>query len=194
MKILSPVFLIALVITSSCIFLGANQKYYSGKFARFGSSFELKAFLENRGQSMDPEQFYASPAKVSLFITDSRPWAQVFSNVGNDYSGTNVQTQGVDEADLVKTDGEYIYLVSNNKVFLVKAYPAEEATVLSAVAINGELKEIFINGDRLVVLYENQTQVGYACVVGIYDVSERSAPKLIRVCSRGQLFQFQDGR
>lgn len=180
MKILSPVILIALVITSSCIFLGTNQKYYSGKFARFSSTNELKAFLENRGQAMDPEQFYPSQARLSLFTTGSRPWAQFFSSSGNDYSGTNVQTQGVDEADLVKTDGEYIYLVSNNKVFIVKAYPAEEATVLSAVAINGELKEIFVNGDRLVVLYENQTQIGQACVVGIYDVSERSAPKLTR--------------
>ena len=32
---------------------------------------------------------------------------------GVDYSGTNNQEQGVDEADFVKTDGSYIYLVNN---------------------------------------------------------------------------------
>jgi inhibitor of cysteine peptidase len=180
MKIFSPVILIALTITSSCIILCANQKYYSGKFARFGSSNELKAFLENRGQTMYPEQFYASPGTATLYITDIKSSKQVFSDSGNDYSGTNVQTQGVDEADLVKTDGEHIYLVYNNKVFIAKAYPAEEAAVLSVVAVDGDLKEIFVNGDRLVVFYENQTQIGHACVVGIYDVSERSAPKLDR--------------
>lgn len=30
-----------------------------------------------------------------------------------DYSETNVQVQGVDEADIVKTDGKYIYILKN---------------------------------------------------------------------------------
>ena len=30
----------------------------------------------------------------------------------DDYSTTNVQVQGVDEADVVKTDGEFIYQVN----------------------------------------------------------------------------------
>ena len=33
----------------------------------------------------------------------------------SDYSETNVQVAGVDEADIVKTDGKYIYVVSNNQ-------------------------------------------------------------------------------
>lgn len=32
-----------------------------------------------------------------------------------DYSNTNVQVDGVDEADIIKTDGKYIYLISTNK-------------------------------------------------------------------------------
>jgi len=38
-----------------------------------------------------------------------------------DYSQTNVQVQGVDEADMVKTDGEYIYKVKNNKIIYNKS-------------------------------------------------------------------------
>ena len=37
----------------------------------------------------------------------------------SDYSTTNTQEENVDEADIVKTDGEYIFYVSNNKVFIV---------------------------------------------------------------------------
>jgi len=33
-----------------------------------------------------------------------------------DYSTTNVQVEGVDEADVVKTDGKYIYQINNNRV------------------------------------------------------------------------------
>jgi len=44
-----------------------------------------------------------------------------------DYSLTNVQVEGVDEADIVKTDGTYIYIISNQSIVILKAYPPEEA-------------------------------------------------------------------
>ena len=40
---------------------------------------------------------------------------------GGNYSTTNVQVEGVDEADIVKTDGEYIYVLSQGDVRIVKA-------------------------------------------------------------------------
>ena len=39
-----------------------------------------------------------------------------------DYSETNVQVEGVDEADIVKTDGEFIYVISNNKLHIVLGF------------------------------------------------------------------------
>jgi uncharacterized secreted protein with C-terminal beta-propeller domain len=41
---------------------------------------------------------------------------EVTSQLSNDYSKTNVQVEGIDEADIVKTDGEYIYIVSGKGV------------------------------------------------------------------------------
>lgn len=38
-----------------------------------------------------------------------------------DYSKTNVQTEGIDEGDIVKTDGTYIYSLHNNKLSIFKA-------------------------------------------------------------------------
>ena len=34
------------------------------------------------------------------------------------YSKTNTQVENVDEADIVKTDGEYIYYIENRRVLL----------------------------------------------------------------------------
>ena len=51
-----------------------------------------------------------------------------------DYSGTNLQVEGVDEADMIKTDGEYIYIVSGGNITIVKAYPPEEAKVVSKIS------------------------------------------------------------
>ncbi len=66
-----------------------------------------------------------------------------------DYSTTNIQVAGVDEADIVKTDGKYIYTVSQNNITVSQAYPSEEAKLLSQIKINGNLREIFIEGDNL---------------------------------------------
>jgi uncharacterized secreted protein with C-terminal beta-propeller domain len=73
-----------------------------------------------------------------------------------DHSETNTQEQGVDEADLVKTDGEYLYLISNGKVLILDAQPAEQTKVISAIDIgNGYASGLYLNGDRLTVI--NQT-------------------------------------
>jgi len=96
--------------------------------------------LEKAADSGAPAQAGA-PAPVPSTTTSG----------AEDYSATNIQVQGVDEADIVKTDGKYIYAVSGNKVVIVNAYPAENAAVLSTLEFNGTPNEIFINKDKLVV-------------------------------------------
>ncbi|MDO6353916.1 beta-propeller domain-containing protein [Caloramator sp. CAR-1] len=63
------------------------------------------------------------------FTTDER----ALKTAAADYSNTNVQVDGVDESDIVKTDGEYIYQVNNERLLIVKAYPAEEMQVVSQI-------------------------------------------------------------
>jgi uncharacterized secreted protein with C-terminal beta-propeller domain len=80
-----------------------------------------------------------------------------------DYSTTNIQVEGVDEADIVKTDGRYVYVVSNNKVFIVDAYPAEGASIISEIDPNGSVSEIFVNSDKLVLFGQNYYEAQYRC-------------------------------
>jgi len=99
-----------------------------------------------------------TPSVYSLYSAGIREGVDVNTFVpqgGPEYSVTNVQVAGVDEADLVKTDGEYMYIVSGNNVTILKAYPAEDAEVLSQMSLNGTLRGIFINGDRLAVFGES---------------------------------------
>ncbi|NWG10532.1 beta-propeller domain-containing protein [Candidatus Bathyarchaeota archaeon] len=108
-------------------------------------------------------------------------------NFESDYSGTNVQVVGVDEADIVKTDGEHIYIVSGNSVFIIRAYPAEDAQILSKIFINNTYpSEIFVSGDRLAVLgtkYQIPSRYYYGLYVidvktfiNIYDISNKTNP------------------
>ncbi|MFQ6077105.1 MAG: beta-propeller domain-containing protein [Candidatus Bathyarchaeia archaeon] len=108
------------------------------------------------------------------------------------YSTTNIQVEGVDEADIVKTDGQYIYVVSGQSIAILRAYPPEEAELLSQIKLNGSLRGIFIKGDKLAVLgtefIVNSTERtdpfyfygAYRTFVRVYDVINRSRPVLKR--------------
>ncbi|HID25469.1 MAG TPA: hypothetical protein EYP23_03290 [Thermoplasmata archaeon] len=112
-----------------------------------------------------------------------------------DFSETNVQVEGVDEPDIVKTDGEYIYLVADQIVYIVKAYPWKDASVMSKISINDDIsiKAVFINRDKLVVFgssyrYPTGVSENKCCwwhsvtttVVNIYDTTDKKSPKLVK--------------
>lgn len=118
--------------------------------------------------------------------------------VGTDYSQTNVQAAGIDEADVVKTDGEYLYLLSGETLTIVRA-DGEDTAVVSQTAVCGTEKTeayyesswatgLYLDGGRAVVLYERYYGVELSggvyrdrSTVGarIYDVADPAAPALV---------------
>ena len=72
-----------------------------------------------------------SDASVVSGSTGSSP-----ANTG-DYSGTNNQVAGVDEGDLVKTDGEHLFVLAGDGVDIVNAWPADELGVVSHITTPG---------------------------------------------------------
>jgi len=51
------------------------------------------------------------------------------------YSKTNIQVPGVDEADIVKCDGKFIYVGTPNSIYVVKAFPPENSGVTDVVRL-----------------------------------------------------------
>lgn len=76
----------------------------------------------------------------------------------DDYSTTNVQVQGVDEPDFLKNDGRYIYILSGERLTIVDAVPAENATIATKIALDIQedqyLQNMFLNNDTLVIFYQ----------------------------------------
>ncbi len=110
-----------------------------------------------------------------------------------EHSNTNVQVEGVDEADVVKNDGNYIYAISGNAVFIVAAYPAQTARVVSKIDFDegASLNEMFVKGDTLVVIgaagYSPEPRAeaaprprGSATFIEVYDISNREKPAHVR--------------
>jgi inhibitor of cysteine peptidase len=106
---------------------------------------------------------------------------------GVDYSGTNIQVEGVDEADIVKTDGTFLYTVSDNKVYIIRAYPPEQSEVVSIIEMKQTVTGIFIKGDKLVIfetggavlrLYESYARSS-STHISVYDITIPEIPVLV---------------
>ena len=66
-------------------------------------------------------------------------------------SGTNNQESGVDEADFIKTDGHYIYMINGNKLLIMGVPEFGELNLLSNTTMIGTPMEMMLEGDRLVI-------------------------------------------
>lgn len=128
---------------------------------------------------------------------------------GTFFSGTNVQVQGVDEGDIVKTDGTYIYILREYELIVMKTDGAEVTDVSNTIVgqawDSGEQddgsthssekmpKEMYLTGDRAVILStyydwtepdDGAAEVGPSgnnyIAVDIYDISDPTAPTLVK--------------
>ena len=109
----------------------------------------------------------------------------------SDHSETNVQEAGVDEADLVKTDGDYIYLLNGNRFLILRSWPPAATAELSRVDLKGSPMGLFVQGDTAVAVssvwsYPTRSAAGFIPVtnnltrVTLFDITDRSAPKVVR--------------
>ncbi|WP_375768603.1 beta-propeller domain-containing protein [Archangium gephyra] len=69
----------------------------------------------------------------------------------NDHTGTNNQVEGVDEADFVKNDGTRIFVLSGQKLYAHRSWPAESLRVESSLTLEGWPRQMFLHGDKVVV-------------------------------------------
>jgi len=159
---------------------------------RFESYQQLRQFLTTH--QSDAYWPYASFDAIGASLARE---SGVNAQTDVQYSTTNVQIEGVDEADLVKTDGEFVYIISEREgqVLLISAYPPESMALQSTISLEGSPKGMFVSGNRLVVFEQTCSIVplrgeGEDGIVGIapwlgnvsvkvYDIADKSDPRLI---------------
>ncbi|HNQ25038.1 MAG TPA: beta-propeller domain-containing protein [Phycisphaerae bacterium] len=76
-----------------------------------------------------------------------------------DHSQTTIQEEGVDEADVVKTDGSYIYMLVDNALRIVQVTPRDALGEVGSVPLEGWGRNLYLAGGRVVALTE--TYGGY---------------------------------
>ncbi|MBI5508870.1 MAG: beta-propeller domain-containing protein [Deltaproteobacteria bacterium] len=111
----------------------------------------------------------------------------------SEYTTTNNQVVGVDEADFVKNDGAHIYMVAGDQFLVLAAWPAADTHVISSRAIEGVPLKLFVEGGRALIYSDVGTgqscqwdgSNGYYLVGGklkltVFDIADLTAPRLER--------------
>ena len=116
-----------------------------------------------------------------------------------DFTTTNNQVAGVDEADFIKNDGTRIFVLSGGKLYATKSWPATDLSILGKVSVEGYPREMFLDGtDKAVVFsqvfrkYPMQPELGFNCdalncgyyysnttKMTVFDVSDMANMKVV---------------
>lgn len=208
LKGILPVIFLAFVVLAlaglSLLNLDNSEEVREKGFFRFESGDDLIKAFENAQNN----NRYSGGAKGGemMFAESADTNAAAPSAQGSvDYSETNIQVEGVDEADIIKTDGKYIYAVVDSKLIIARAYPSDNAEIVSETEFDDFYgSELFIEEERLIIFgredYEFRTTPGepepmmdvesfaperypnYMSTVSVklYDISNKEEPELLR--------------
>jgi len=181
----------ATTATTATTTIASNTDQTSGELKKFKDVDELQAFLVQHPGSNNPTSIQKTGLANMTANNTVKESAPTAAPVSTDYSTTNAQVAGVDEADIMKTDGNYVYLLDYNDLYIIKAKPANTASVITKITFKSRPQEFYISGDRLVVFgYDNQIrndktyqtfkrQDSYT-YLKVFDISDPKNPQQVR--------------
>lgn len=116
------------------------------------------------------------------------------SSTSNNYTTTNVQVEGVDEGDVVKTDGKYIYVLdTDDKVIHISEVNNGKTKKISTINIkktpyyNSEciIMDFYLCGNTIAVTaFDQNVWNGYKSIkittIFLFDVSNPKSPEYIK--------------
>jgi inhibitor of cysteine peptidase len=132
----------------------------SGKMTGFSSNEELESYLKSqylRSVYTDyPVALESRTAGGTGALDEAGNVPESLLNAfapenSDGYTGTNLQEAGVDESDLVKTDGEYFYIASNDVLNIVRA--ADPLSVVGRISLEAPINSMYLYNDLLILLY-----------------------------------------
>ncbi len=139
-------------------------------------------------------QTFDSEDEISKLIADARdsqegiildgevPLAGVAEDAtkAEGYSETYKQVDDVDEADIIKTDGKYIYCVTGYReidIYRAKDGEAKKIATISKFDEDTDIDNMYLDGDRLVTIGTFYGNSGHTTLATAFDVSDPAKPK-----------------
>lgn len=121
----------------------------------------------------------------------------------SDYSSTNVQVEGIDEGDIVKTDGKYIYIADKEESLIrIAETSGDDVKVVGDISFSSStnrdsyLLEFYIKDNRLTLIRQSYDSVWPGrnisrerVYIETYDISSRDKPELIGSIAQDGYYQ-----
>ena len=153
-------------------YIGANAKS-AQQYNRWGFGFG------GWGPIGFPGAFGTTTLTEAAITTMSSTTVTSLSNSPS-YTGTNVQVQGVDELDRVKTDGMHLFVSTHDSVALINAYPPNSTAVLSTLSFpDGQVLGLESVQNRLMVIVQTGSWKG-AIELLLYNTTSLASPVLMQ--------------
>lgn len=124
------------------------------------------------------------PSEITSSASDTKSFDSVLPSINkgtttSDYSTTNIQVENVDEADIVKTDGEYVYSISDDTVYITYAKNPTEMNIVAKIEeplSNVYPEDLILQNNKLIIISGNTINT----VVKIYDLADIENPDKIK--------------
>lgn len=125
------------------------------------------------------EEFIDTRDAMEMSDIGAESFAYTSGSSGTDYSETNIQVEGIDEGDVVKTDGEYIYSMSYHGVSISMAQESSTPKAVSSIDIPYPVCDLYIYEDKIAVVADDTMTSDWNTVVLTYDLTDIENPELI---------------
>ena len=154
--------------------------YISSVFGSIFNNFSSSIDIDTNYKSSSSGDYSIESSDIMTDSTTLDSATDSFQEeTSTDYSTTNLQVENVDEADIVKTDGEYVYSLSNDTVYITYARNAADMAVVSKIEepqSNMYPEDLIIQNNKLIVISGNNDKT----IVRIYDLTDKSNPNKIK--------------
>ncbi len=142
----------------------------TGSMSTFESETELLDYLKKEfaGSAIPQEAYWGGPEFNAVPPRDTDGDAPAAGDDSENYSDTNTQEQNVDESDMVKTDGTYLYVAGQDKVFIVDVGQPSAMSKASEVIVDGNVDSLYLYNDILIILYRQNDWTGYTWDIDIF--------------------------
>ncbi|MCH8241527.1 MAG: beta-propeller domain-containing protein [Planctomycetes bacterium] len=122
-----------------------DQVDFAADFSRSGALAEgLQAAPTGDGGAANVADADAALGGDSITSDDSQ----------GSFSQTTIQEVGVDESDVVKTDGSYVYVIHESMLRIVRVAPRDQFGLVAELALEGYGREMYLHDGKVIALTE----------------------------------------
>lgn len=121
----------------------------------------------------------SSSSGLSTIFESANSFTSTETTSSKDYSTTNIQVENVDEADITKTDGNYIYSISDNNVIITNVENPKEIKIASKInTLTGTPQDLILYNNKLVIISADTATSSWKnnTIVEIYNIDNKENP------------------